>query len=74
MPAVPRLTTIGFLQYLAPSGTFFLGVFLYHEPFTSAHLITFALIWLALAIFTAETLRLWRAARPSPGAAPPIAE
>ena len=31
-----RLTTIGFLQYLAPSGTFFLGVFLYHETrFTS---------------------------------------
>ena len=60
-----RLTTIGFLQYLAPSGTFFLGVFLYHEPFTRAHLITFALIWLALAIFTAETLRLWRAAVPA---------
>ncbi len=69
-----RLTTIGFLQYLAPSGTFFLGVFLYHEPFTRAHLITFILIWLALALFTAETLRLWRAARPSPGAAPPIAD
>ena len=69
-----RLTTIGFLQYLAPSGTFFLGVFLYHEPFTSAHLITFGLIWIALAIFTWETVRLWRAARPAPGAAPPIAE
>ena len=69
-----RLTTIGFLQYLAPSGTFFLGVFLYREPFTTAHLITFGLIWLALAIFTWEMVRLWRAARPVPGAAPPIAE
>lgn len=69
-----RLTTIGFLQYLAPSGTFFLGVFLYHEPFTRAHLITFGLIWIALAIFTAETIRLWRAARLPSEAAPPIAD
>lgn len=69
-----RLTTIGFLQYLAPSGTFFLGVFLYNEPFTTAHLITFGLIWIALAIFTWEMVRMWRAARPVPGLAPPIAE
>jgi chloramphenicol-sensitive protein RarD len=69
-----RLTTIGFLQYLAPSGTFFLGVFLYHEPFTTAHFITFGLIWTALAIFTWEMVRIWRAARPAPEAAPPIAE
>ena len=47
-----RLTTIGFLQYLAPTGSFFLGVFLYHEPFTRGHLITFSLIWIGLAIFT----------------------
>ena len=69
-----RLTTIGFLQYLAPSGTFFLGVFLYHEPFTRAHLITFSLIWLALIIFTFEMIRLWRAERLPVGAAPPIAD
>ncbi len=69
-----RLTTIGFLQYLAPSGTFFLGVFLYHEPFTRAYLITFGLIWFALALFTYETVRLWRAARLAPGAVPPIAD
>ena len=69
-----RLTTIGFLQYLAPSGTFFLGVFLYHEPFTRAHLITFALIWLALIIFTFEMIRLWRAERLPAEAAPPIAD
>jgi chloramphenicol-sensitive protein RarD len=55
-----RLTTVGFLQYLAPTGTFFLGVFLYHEPFTRGHLITFILIWAALAIFTGEALLRWR--------------
>ncbi|MEP6809570.1 MAG: EamA family transporter RarD [Chthoniobacterales bacterium] len=68
-----RLTTIGFLQYLAPSGTFFLGVFLYHETFTVMHLITFSLIWLGLIIFTAETIRLWRARRPD-RSVPPLAE
>jgi chloramphenicol-sensitive protein RarD len=58
-----RLTTIGFLQYLSPTGSFFLGVFLYHEPFTRTHLITFALIWFALAIFTFEAVTRWRSAR-----------
>jgi chloramphenicol-sensitive protein RarD len=65
-----RLTTIGFLQYLAPSGSFFLGVFLYHEPFTRAHLITFTFIWTALAIFTVEAVWRWRAGRDVPAVVP----
>ena len=58
-----RLTTLGFLQYLAPTGSFFLGVFLYHEPFTRAHLITFGLIWIAIVIFTWEAITRWRSSR-----------
>src|ERR1700716_119099 len=58
-----RLTTIGFLQYLAPTGSFFLGVFLYHEPFTRGHLITFSFILIALAIFTWEAIFCWRSSR-----------
>ena len=58
-----RLTTVGFLQYLSPSCSFFLGVFLYHEPFTRGHLITFGLIWIALALFTFEAVTRWRSAR-----------
>jgi chloramphenicol-sensitive protein RarD len=58
-----RLTTLGFLQYLAPTGTFFLGMFVYHEPFTRNHLITFALIWIALAIFTGDAVVRWRSGR-----------
>ena len=69
-----RLTTIGFLQYLAPSGTFFLGVFLYHEPFTRAHLITFTLIWIALVLFSVEMIRLWRSRRTTEESVPPIAD
>jgi chloramphenicol-sensitive protein RarD len=69
-----RLTTIGFLQYLAPTGSFFLGVYLYHEPFTRTHLITFTLIWGALIIFTFEMIRLWRSTRENAEAVPPIAD
>ena len=58
-----RLTTLGFLQYLSPSCSFFLGVFLYHEPFTRAHLVTFTFIWIALVIFTVEAVWRWRSGR-----------
>jgi chloramphenicol-sensitive protein RarD len=55
-----RLTTVGFLQYLSPTGSFFLGVFLDREPFTRGQLITFSLIWIALGIFTFEAVTRWR--------------
>ena len=60
-----RLTTVGFLQYLAPTCSFFLGVFLYRETFTRAHLVTFTMIWIALAIFTIEAIWRWRSVRES---------
>jgi chloramphenicol-sensitive protein RarD len=68
-----RMTTVGFLQYLSPSGSFFLGVFLYHEPFTRAHLITFTFIWVALIIFTAEAIWRWRLGREREALAEPAA-
>lgn len=51
------LSTIGLLQYLAPTIQFLLGVLLYHEPFTTDRLIGFSLIWLALAIFALDNTR-----------------
>ncbi len=51
------LSMIGMLQYLTPTLQFLIGVFLYHEPMTSARWVGFALVWLALAVFTFETLR-----------------
>ena len=69
-----RLTTIGFLQYLAPTGSFFLGVFLYHEPFTRAHLITFTFIWTALAVFTVEAVLRWHSGREHAASAGPLAD
>lgn len=46
-----QLTTIGILQFLAPTIKFFLGVFLYGEAFPASKKITFALIWIALALY-----------------------
>jgi chloramphenicol-sensitive protein RarD len=46
------LATLGFMQYMAPSLQLLLGVFLYHEPFTHTHAVSFGLIWSALAIFS----------------------
>lgn len=48
------LSMIGFFQYLAPSITFVLAVYVYDEPLDSSKLVTFALIWLGLLLFTGE--------------------
>ncbi|WOB45520.1 EamA family transporter RarD [Thermoleptolyngbya oregonensis NK1-22] len=50
-----QLSTLGFMQYLAPSLQLLLGVFLYREPFTPAHAVTFGCIWLALLIYSATS-------------------
>jgi chloramphenicol-sensitive protein RarD len=52
-----RLSTIGFLQFLAPSIHFLLAVLLYGEPFTRGHTVCFGCIWTALTIFTFDSLR-----------------
>lgn len=50
------LSTIGFFQYLAPSISFLLAVFMFGEAFTRGHLVTFTLIWIALAMVSIEPL------------------
>ncbi len=52
-----NLSTIGILQYLAPSIAFILGVFVYKEAFTHHSLITFACIWMGVLLYTWESLR-----------------
>jgi chloramphenicol-sensitive protein RarD len=46
------LTTMGFVQYLSPSLSLLIGIFIYKEPFTLAYQISFGLIWIALAIYS----------------------
>lgn len=57
-----RLTTVGLLQYIAPTGQFAIAVLVYGERFTQAHLVTFAFIWVALAVYTVSVLRRPRSA------------
>jgi chloramphenicol-sensitive protein RarD len=58
-----NLSTLGFLQYIAPSCMFLIGVFLYHEPLSRAQLLTFVMIWTALGIFSTESAMYYRAAK-----------
>lgn len=51
------LYLLGFLQYIAPTISLFLGVLLYDEAFTIDHIITFTCIWIAIVIFTISNIR-----------------
>jgi chloramphenicol-sensitive protein RarD len=55
------LATIGFLQYLSPTGQFLLAVLAYGEAFTRDHAISFGCIWAALGIFSLGSVRAYRA-------------
>lgn len=55
-----NLSTVGLMQYIAPSGMFLLAVLVYGEPFTAVQGFTFALIWTALTIITIDSLREYR--------------
>ena len=46
-----KLSTIGFMQFLAPTISLIMGVVMYREPFTSVQLYSFGLIWAAIAVF-----------------------
>jgi chloramphenicol-sensitive protein RarD len=51
------MVTLGLLQYLAPILQFLLGVLWFHEAMSTGRWIGFALVWVALAIFTVESVR-----------------
>lgn len=57
------LTTLGLLQYLAPTLGFILGVTVFDEDVPPVRLAGFALVWVALVIFTADALRRRRRLR-----------
>ena len=51
------LTTLGLLQYLAPTLHLVLGVWVFHEPMPLDRLLGFCVIWAGLALFTVDALR-----------------
>lgn len=51
------LKIIGFLQYISPTLTLLIGVFVYNEAFTASHLLAFGWIWAALLLFIVSQMR-----------------
>src|SRR3954469_5822099 len=66
------LSTVGLLQYVTPLMQLAIGVFFYDEPMPPARLAGFVIVWIALAVFTVDSLRSARAgARRRTGEATP---
>jgi chloramphenicol-sensitive protein RarD len=59
-----RLVEVGIMQYLAPTCMFVLGAFVFQEPFTPVHLLSFLLIWSGVAVYVLELVWHFRAALP----------
>ncbi|WP_080844428.1 EamA family transporter RarD [Cytobacillus gottheilii] len=53
------LSMLGFLQYIAPTITLILGVFVYGEAFSSVHLLAFLFIWSALTVYSLSKTKLY---------------
>ncbi len=58
-----ELSTMGFMQYIAPSIQLMIGVFIYNEAFTTSHLIGFIFIWTSLLLLAFSGMRGFRHAR-----------
>lgn len=58
-----RYSTLGFFQYIGPSIMFLIAVFVYGEPLEPARLTTFGFVWVALALFSLDSLRSYRQAK-----------
>lgn len=61
-----RLSTMGFLQYLAPTLQLLVGTIVFKEPFSSREAISFILIWTAIALYVFSLLRARQNAIPTP--------
>jgi chloramphenicol-sensitive protein RarD len=62
------MSTLGVLQYIAPSVALLVSVFVYPEPVTAMDLVGFSFIWVALALYTSESLLHHRPRRIIPSA------
>lgn len=53
------LSMLGFFQYIAPTLTLIIGVFLYEEHFTKIHLLSFMFIWMALSVYSLSRTKMF---------------
>jgi chloramphenicol-sensitive protein RarD len=61
-----RLSTIGIMQYIAPTMVFLIAVLIFHEPFGTTEAIAFVLIWTALAMYSWSMFRGRELRQPAP--------
>ncbi len=57
------LSSMGFLQYIAPSISLILGIFVFNEGFTFVHFLSFGFIWVGLLLYSVSQIRSMRARR-----------
>ncbi len=55
-----QYSTVGFLQYIAPTGQLLVGVLLYKEPFTQTHGISFGLVWAGIVVYAISSLMVYK--------------
>lgn len=67
-----RLSTIGIMQYIAPTMIFVIAVFVFKEPFGPYKVVAFVLIWTALAIYSSSLLRSRKIRRAAEAAQTPV--
>ena len=58
-----RLTSVGLMQYIAPTCQLFIGVMVYKEELNSGYLVSFAFIWAGLILYSLESLRIYKRSR-----------
>jgi len=54
---------VGFIQYISPTATLLLAVFLYHEPLSTDQLVAFIFIWAALVIYSVDSIKIYKKQR-----------
>ena len=67
-----RYSTIGLMQYIAPSMIFLTAVFVFHEPFSAGKLVAFMFIWAALVVYTATMFSGRKAMKKGAAGAAPL--
>ncbi len=60
------LSRIAFLQYLAPTIAFLIGVLVYHEPLDAQRMLSLAAIWVGLAVYSVDLLKATTARQETP--------
>ncbi|MFL0198378.1 EamA family transporter RarD [Clostridium sp. WILCCON 0269] len=54
------MSVIGFTQYISPTISLIIGIFVYHESFTAVDMVSFGFIWMALAIYSLSQMGLYK--------------